>query len=253
MKFMANTTAIKISIKVGVKMSQEKILVVDDEREIAELIRDYLKAEGFTAIIAFDGQQGLQYFDQYQPDLAILDIMLPKLDGMELCRMIRAQSAIPIIMLSAKKSDIDKILGLGLGADDYVTKPFSPGELAARVKAHLRRYTNLTPSTVKKTDVLTYGELQIHLQRYVATINGKDVSLSAKEFELLCLLARNPSQVFTRDQIFDRVWGFNQYGDINTVTVHIKRIREKIEPDQSQPKFIKTVWGVGYKFEGGNP
>jgi DNA-binding response OmpR family regulator len=153
-------------------------------------------------------------------------------------------------MLSAKKSDIDKVLGLGLGADDYVTKPFSPVELVARIKAHLRRYTQLS-SKESNADILTFEKLKIYLESYKVTIEGREISLTAKEFETLRLLASSPSRVYTREQIFNQVWGFNEYGDINTVTVHIKKIREKIEDDPSHPEYIKTVWGVGYKFDGG--
>ena len=232
-------------------MSQEKILVVDDEREIAELIRDYLEQEGFQAILAFDGEQGLAAYRQHKPLLAILDIMLPKVDGLEICRIIRSESAIPILMLSAKKSDVDKILGLGLGADDYLTKPFSPGELVARVKAQIRRYTLLS-SPVAKNRLLKYGDLGIDQKGYAVYICGQRIDLPAKEFEILHLLALHPDQVFTRQQIFDRIWGFEEYGDINTVTVHIRRIREKIESDPAHPVYLKTVWGVGYKFTGGS-
>lgn len=232
-------------------MSQEKILVVDDEREIAELIRDYLEQEGFQVILAFDGEQGLVAYRQHKPLLAILDIMLPKVDGLEICRAIRSESAIPILMLSAKKSDVDKILGLGLGADDYLTKPFSPGELVARVKAQIRRYTLLS-SPVEKNKLLKYGDLEIDQKGYAVYISGQRIDLPAKEFEILHLLALHPDQVFTRQQIFDRIWGFEEYGDINTVTVHIRRVREKIEADPAHPVYLKTVWGVGYKFTGGS-
>lgn len=231
-------------------MSQKKILVVDDEKEIANLVRDFLAAEGFEVVVGYDGEEGMNAFKQHKPDLAVLDIMLPKKDGMEVCRTIRSESSIPIIMLSAKKSDIDKVLGLGLGADDYVTKPFSPVELVARIKAHLRRYTHLS-SKESNADILTFGKLKIYLESYKVTIEGREIALTAKEFETLRLLASSPSRVYTREQIFNQVWGFNEYGDINTVTVHIKKIREKIEDDLSHPEYIKTVWGVGYKFDGG--
>lgn len=228
---------------------QDTILVVDDEREIGELIRDYLAAEGFSVVLAFDGQQGWEMYGKHQPHLAVLDIMLPKLDGMELCRRIRSESSIPILMLSAKKGETDKILGLGLGADDYVTKPFSPGELAARIKAQLRRVQQLSVPAASGSR-LAAGGLEIDWKAYTVTLNSRPLNLSAKEFELLKFLAMHPSQVFTREQLFDQVWGYHDFGDINTVTVHIRKIREKLEADPSNPKFIKTVWGVGYKFEG---
>lgn len=230
-------------------MAKEKILVVDDEKEIAELLRDYLKREGFEVILAFDGEQGLEDFRKYNPTLVVLDIMLPKIDGMEICRVIRNESSIPIIMLSARKEDVDKILALGLGADDYVAKPFSPGELAARVKAQLRRY-KLLSSPGQKPQLIKYGDLEIDSRGYNVYISGTKVDLSAKEFSILYYLALHPHQVFTRDQIFNQVWGYGEYGDVNTITVHIRKIREKIETDPSHPHYIKTVWGIGYKFEG---
>lgn len=228
-------------------MAEGKIVVVDDEREITELVRDYLENEGYEVSIAFDGEQGLAQYHEKNPDLIILDIMLPKLEGTELCRMIRNESSIPIIMLSARKTDIDKILSLGLGADDYMTKPFSPGELVARVKAHLRRYKQMPLATDKH---LSFDDLEIDEKGHNAFIKGHPIELSAKEFALLLYLAKHRGQVFTREQLFNHVWGFEEYGDINTVTVHIRRIREKIETDPSTPNYIKTVWGVGYKFGG---
>lgn len=232
-------------------MSQEKVLVVDDEPELAELVRDYLKKEGFEVILAFDGEQGLEIYQRHKPSLVILDILLPKIDGFELCRMIRNDSAVPILMLSAKKSDVDKILGLGLGADDYLTKPFSPGELVARVKAQIRRYTMLS-SPEQSKDMIRFQDLEVDSKGYNVYVKGDKIQLSAKEFEILHYMMIHPQQVFTREQLFNQIWGFNEYGDINTVTVHIRRIREKIEHDPSQPVYIKTVWGVGYKFDGGN-
>jgi len=230
-------------------LAREKILVVDDQKEICELVRDYLELEGYQVIAAYDGEEALALFRRHNPVLVILDIMLPKLDGTEVCRRIRSESTVPVLMLSAKKGDVDKILSLGLGADDYVTKPFSPGELVARARAQIRRFTRLS-SPAEKPRCLQFGQLKIDGQGYTATIAGRDVGLSTKEFEVLHFLALHPQQVFTREQIFDRIWGFNEYGDINTVTVHIRRIREKIENNPSKPEYIKTVWGVGYKFEG---
>lgn len=231
-------------------MQNIKIMVVDDELEIAELIKDYLEAEQYDVIISTDGKECLKLFRAYQPQLIVLDIMLPGLDGMEVCRTIRAESAIPVIMLSAKKTEIDKILGLGLGADDYVVKPFSPGEVVARVKAQLRRYNQLS-APADKGDIRTFQNLEIDLKAYTVKLNGNDVDFTAKEFEALRFLVLHPNQVLTRQQIYENVWGVNEYGDLNTVTIHIKKIREKIEGDISAPKFIKTVRGVGYKF-GGN-
>jgi len=235
----------------GIKMNQYKILVVDDEREIAELIRDYLKATGYEVVTASNGEEGLDRFHSEKPDMAILDIMMPIMDGLELCRKIRSESNIPILMLTAKKEDSDKILGLGLGADDYVTKPFSPRELIARVQSQLRRFNELS-GTVKKTDALKFGEIEIDPSAHIVTVRGDVISFSVKEFEILHYMAMNMNQALSREKIFENVWGFNEYGDINTVTVHVRKIREKIEKDPSQPEYIETVWGIGYKFKGGN-
>jgi len=226
-----------------------RIMVVDDELEIAELIKDYLEEEQYDVIISTDGKECIKLFREYQPQLIVLDIMLPGLDGMEVCRTIRAESSIPIIMLSAKKTEVDKILGLGLGADDYVVKPFSPGEVVARVKAQLRRYNQFSVPA-DKSDVLSFQNLKINLQAYSVELNDKYVDFTTKEFEVLRFLALHANQVLTRQQIYENVWGFNEYGDLNTVTIHIKKIREKIEDDISVPQFIKTIWGVGYKFGG---
>ncbi|MEF3327814.1 response regulator transcription factor [Oceanobacillus oncorhynchi] len=238
-------------------MRDKKVLVVDDELEIAELIKDYLEEEQYDVEISTDGEECIAVFREYQPHLIVLDIMLPGLDGMEVCRTIRAESAVPIIMLSAKKSEIDKVLGLGLGADDYVVKPFSPREVVARVKAQLRRYDQLSTvekegsaSTEYKTEVLTFDNIEININAYTVKINAKQIELTTKEFEVLRFLAKSANHVLTRQQIYDHVWGINEYGDLNTVTIHIKKIRQKIEEDTATPKWIQTVWGVGYKFVG---
>ncbi len=231
-------------------MSNEKILIVEDEKEIAQLVRDYLKASNYNVLMAHDGEEGLDLFNNEHPDLVILDIMLPKIDGFEICRTIRAKSPVPILMLSAKKEDTDKILGLGLGADDYVTKPFSPRELLARVQSQLRRYKELSTSQSTST-ALSVGELEIDPNAYTVKVRGDYISFSVKEFEILHYLATNMNQALSREKIFDHIWGFNEYGDINTVTVHVRKIREKIEEDPSNPKYIETVWGIGYKFKGG--
>ncbi len=232
-------------------MDKYKILVVDDEKEIADLIRDYLKATGYEVLIAYNGEEGLEIFQNQKPDMAILDIMMPIMDGLELCRRIRSASNIPILMLSAKKEDSDKILGLGLGADDYVTKPFSPRELIARVQSQLRRFNELSGQS-KKTDTLAFGDIEIDPSAHIVKIRGEIVPFSVKEFEILHYLALNINQALSREKIFENVWGFNEYGDINTVTVHVRKIREKIERDPSHPIYIETVWGIGYKFKGGN-
>ena len=227
----------------------EKILVVEDEKEIADLIRDYLTASNYKVVIANDGEMGLELFNSEKPQLAILDIMLPKKDGFEVCRNIRSKSNIPILMLSAKKEDTDKIIGLGLGADDYITKPFSPRELIARVQSQLRRFTELSTNQEKK-EVLSFNGLEIDATAYTVSLDSEIIPFSVKEFEILHYLASNANQALSREKIFDEIWGYNEYGDINTVTVHIRKIREKIEKDPSRPNFIETVWGIGYKFKG---
>lgn len=229
-------------------MINEKILIVEDDPEIASLISDYLKSGGYETDIALNGELALEYFHKNTYDLLIVDLMIPKIDGFEICRKIREMSSIPIIIVSAKKEDQDKILGLGLGADDYVTKPFSPRELLARVQTHLRRFKELSKPEGANTFKLIIGDLEINPSEYTVKVRGKEVPFSVKEFEILYYLAQNPNQALSRERIFDKIWGFNEYGDINTVTVHMRKIREKIEVDPSSPKFIETVWGIGYKF-----
>lgn len=234
-------------------MSAEKILVIEDEIEIANLVRDYLKASGYDVLVANEGHDGLEKFESFKPDMAIIDIMLPGLDGFEISRQIRAKSAIPILILSARKEDSDKILGLGLGADDYVTKPFSPRELIARVQSHMRRFKELTNDSgnAAGSGVLRLNNIEIDPNAYTVKVRGEYVPFSVKEFEILYYMAKNMNQALSREKIFDNIWGFNEYGDINTVTVHVRKIREKIEEDPSNPKHIETVWGIGYKFRGG--
>ncbi|MCM3576325.1 response regulator transcription factor [Mesobacillus subterraneus] len=230
-------------------MEEDLILIVEDEREIAELVRDYLEAEGFRSILAFDGLDGLNQFIEHQPAVAVLDVMLPKMDGIELCRRIRAESNIPIMIMSAKKSDTDKIIGLGIGADDYVTKPFSPGELVARIKAQLRRFKHLSVQK-EPENIIRFPGFEINLKEYTVFSSGNQVELSAKEFQLLAFMASNKGQVFTKEQLLENVWGYQHVGDTNTITVYVRKLREKIEPDPSEPQYIKTVWGIGYKFDG---
>lgn len=232
-------------------MANERILVVDDEKELADIICDYLIREGFEVQVAYSGASALKTLRSFCPQLVILDVMLPDIDGMEVCRTIRAENNIPIMLLSARNSDVDKILGLGLGADDYISKPFSPGELIARVKAHFRRFMQLSSAIPRQEGILNIANLEINEKAYTVKVDGKPVELAAKEFELLSFMARHPLQVFTREQLFNQIWGYEEYGDINTVTVHIRKIREKIEKKPSEPCYIKTVWGVGYKFDGG--
>ncbi|MFZ3580061.1 response regulator transcription factor [Virgibacillus sp. DJP39] len=228
-------------------MSKDKILIVEDEEELGELVRDYLQAEGYTVILTGEGEQGIKKFHEEEPIMAVLDIMLPNIDGIEVCRMIRKESNIPILMMSAKKSDTDKIIGLGIGADDYITKPFSPRELVARIKAHLRRYKYLSGNN-EDDGIIQYGDLKLNKNRFEVFVSGDQVNLSAKEFQLLHLLVSHKGQVFSKEQLYENVWGYSHLGDSNTVTVYMRKIREKIEVDSSKPNYIQTVWGIGYKF-----
>lgn len=227
-------------------MSNEKILVVDDDTNICELLRLYLEKEGYSVTIANDGMTAVKTFPQLQPDLTLLDIMLPQLDGWQVCREIRKYSNKPIIMLTAKGETFDKVLGLELGADDYVTKPFDTKEVVARIKAVLRRSSSATAEDNVK--IVKYDKLSINLTNYELIVDGKKVDAPPKEMELLYHLASNPDRVFTRDQLLDEVWGFDYYGDSRTVDVHIKRIREKLA-GVSDKWELATVWSVGYKFE----
>ena len=225
---------------------QNKILIVDDDENICELLNLYLKKDGFDTSIAYNGRQAVELAEKYNPDLILLDIMLPELDGWQVCREIRKKSEVPIIMLTAKGETFDKILGLELGADDYVTKPFDTKEVVARIKAVLRR-SNDNEKTDKKEEV-RYDKLIINLTNYELVVDGKPIDTPPKELELIYHLASNPNRVYTRDQLLDEVWGFDYYGDSRTIDVHVKRLREKLE-DVSDKWSLKTVWGVGYKFE----
>jgi DNA-binding response OmpR family regulator len=224
----------------------ERILVVDDEAIVTEVVQRYLIREGFTVSLARDGEAALEAARKEAPDLIVLDLMLPKVDGLEVCRTLRRESKVPIIILSAKDEESDKILGLGLGADDYVAKPFSPRELVARIQAVLRRSQASVP---EPGDQVRHGDLKINPRGRTVEIAGKPAELTAKEFDLLYFLARNPGQVFSREQLLDQVWDYEFVGDASTVTVHVRRLREKIEADPVRPRYVKTVWGVGYKFE----
>ena len=226
-----------------------RILIVEDEISIAELERDYLELSGFEVEVASDGAEGLQKAINEEFNLIILDLMLPKVDGFEICRQVREEKNIPIIMVSAKKEDVDKIRGLGLGADDYMTKPFSPSELVARVKAHMARYERLVGSAVEENKVIEIRGLKIDTTARRVWINGEEKTLTTKEFDLLTFLASHPNHVYTKDELFRKIWDMEALGDIATVTVHIKKIREKIEFDTSKPQYIETIWGVGYRFK----
>jgi len=227
-------------------MATGKILIVDDDKNICELLRLYIEKEGFEAAIAYDGETAIEIFDSFLPDLMLLDIMLPGLDGWQVCREIRKKSSKPIIMLTAKGEVFDKVLGLELGADDYVVKPFETKEVIARINAVLRRSVNASPDDENK--IVSYEKLSINLTNYELKVCGKQVDTPPKEMELIYHLASNPNRVFTRDQLLDEVWGFDYYGDSRTVDVHVKRLREKLE-GVSEKWALKTVWGVGYKFE----
>lgn len=226
-----------------------KILIVEDEEAIADLEKDYLEMSGYEVMIENDGIKGLEAAMNSEVDLIILDLMLPGMDGYDICRKIRETKNIPIIMVSAKKDDIDKIRGLGLGADDYMTKPFSPSELVARVKAHLSRYERLIGSNQKTNDIVEIRGIKIDKTARRVYVNGEEKIFTTKEFDLLTFLAENPNHVFTKEELFREIWDMDSIGDIATVTVHIKKIREKIEFDTSKPQYIETIWGVGYRFK----
>ena len=226
-----------------------KILIVEDEEAIADLEKDYLEMSGYEVIIENDGIKGLESAMNSDVDLIILDLMLPGMDGYDICKQLREEKNIPIIMVSAKKDDIDKIRGLGLGADDYMTKPFSPSELVARVKAHLSRYERLIGSNQKSNDTVEIRGINIDKTARRVYINGEEKVFTTKEFDLLTFLAENPNHVFTKEELFREIWDMDSIGDIATVTVHIKKIREKIEFDTSKPQYIETIWGVGYRFK----
>ncbi|MBQ6845077.1 MAG: response regulator transcription factor [Agathobacter sp.] len=226
-----------------------KILIVEDEVAIAELEKDYLELSGFEVEVENDGMTGLARALAEEFDLFILDLMLPGIDGFEICKRIREKKNTPILMVSAKKDDIDKIRGLGLGADDYVTKPFSPSELVARVKAHLARYNRLIGSNVVENDEIEIRGIKIDKTARRVWVNGEEKQFTTKEFDLLTFLAENPNHVYTKEELFREIWDMESIGDIATVTVHIKKIREKVEMDTSKPQYIETIWGVGYRFK----
>ena len=226
-----------------------KILIVEDEVAIADLEKDYLELSGFEVEIENDGTSGLARALAEEFDLFILDLMLPGIDGFEICKEIREKKNTPILMVSAKKDDIDKIRGLGLGADDYITKPFSPSELVARVKAHLARYERLIGTNIVEGDIVEIRGIKIDKTARRVWVNGEEKQFTTKEFDLLTFLAENPNHVFTKEELFREIWDMESIGDIATVTVHIKKIREKIEMNTAKPQYIETSWGVGYRFK----
>ena len=226
-----------------------KILIVEDEEAIADLEKDYLELSDFEVTIENTGDKGLEAALSENFDLVILDLMLPGMDGFEVCKRIREEKNIPIIMVSAKKDDIDKIRGLGLGADDYMTKPFSPSELVARVKAHMARYDRLVGSNQKANDIIEIRGLKIDKTARRVYVDGEERVFTTKEFDLLTFLAENPNHVYSKEELFREIWDMDSIGDIATVTVHIKKIREKIEFDTAKPQYIETIWGIGYRFK----
>ena len=226
-----------------------RILIIEDEESIAELEKDYLELSDFEVDIETDGLKGLEKALSGDYDLYILDLMLPGISGFDICKKIREEKDVPVLMVSARKDDIDKIRGLGLGADDYITKPFSPSELVARVKAHLTRYERLVGTGLVKNSVLEIRGLKIDKTARRVWVNGKETQFTTKEFDLLTFLAEHPDRVFKKEELFREIWNMESFGDIATVTVHIKKIREKIEFDSSKPQYIETIWGVGYRFK----
>lgn len=223
-----------------------RILIVEDELDLANIIKDYLVKELYEVEICTEGDKAIEIFDKFKPSLVILDLMLPGMNGYEICQNIRIKSTIPILILSAKIDEYDKVKGLNLGADDYITKPFRPRELLARVNAQLRRSQVFNKENLEIIDI---ENIRIYTKEYKVEKNGRDLDLSRNEFELLVFLSKNPKQVFSREQLYERIWGFDSFGDLNTVTVTINRLRQKIEDNPKKPKYILTVWGVGYKFE----
>jgi two-component system, OmpR family, response regulator ResD len=228
-------------------MPAARVLVVEDEATMADVVARYLRRDGHEVRVVGDGLEAVAAYQEFHPDLLVLDLMLPGIDGFEVVRRIRRVAETPVIMLTARADEMDRLLGFGLGADDYVVKPFSPRELAARVQAVLRRSSQESSSAA--ADLLRYGDLRINALQRTATTAGGEVDLTAREFDLLLHIARHPSQVFTREQLIDAVWDRDAVTDVNAVTVHIRRIRAKLEEDASRPRYIKTVWGIGYKFE----
>jgi len=226
-----------------------RILIIEDEESIAELEKDYLELSNFEVEIANRGDEGLEKALASEYDLFIIDLMLPGIDGFEICKSIREQKNVPILVVSAKKDDIDKIRGLGLGADDYITKPFSPSELVARVKAHLARYERLIGGVAAQNEIISIRGIKIDKTARRVYVNDEEKILTTKEFDLLAFFASNPNRVFTKEELFSNIWDMESVGDIATVTVHIKKIREKIEADTAKPQYIETIWGVGYRFK----
>ncbi len=226
----------------------QHILIADDNHDITDILSTYSRMEGFEPVVASDGEEAIRLFNQYNPDVVLLDVMMPKEDGYEVCRKIRSKSNVPVILITARGEDFDKIMGLDIGADDYIVKPFSPREVMARVRAVMRRMAKTTKETSSE-NVLTIGSLEINLDEYTLHISGNKIALTKKEIETMWTLASNPNKVFTRDNLLDSLWGFDYFGDSRTVDSHIKRLRSKLDVVEHPSWTIKTIWGVGYKFE----
>lgn len=226
----------------------QHILIADDNRDITDILSTYSKMEGFEPVVAGDGEEAIRLFMEYNPEVVLLDVMMPKEDGYEVCRKIRSKSDVPVILITARGEDFDKIMGLDIGADDYIVKPFSPREVMARVRAVMRRMTKSTKDTTSE-NVISIGNLEINLEEYTLHIGGKKIALTKKEIETMWTLASNPNKVFTRDNLLDSLWGFDYFGDSRTVDSHIKRLRAKLDVVEHPGWTIKTIWGVGYKFE----
>jgi len=229
------------------ELKNRNILIVEDDVEISDLVRNYLTGEGFNVKVAFDGEEGIDVFLQNDIDLILLDIMMPKMDGMEFLRIVREKTMVPILIMSAKGTDIDKAIGLGIGADDYIAKPFSLIELSARVKASIRRATRYSSISETENKVIRFGKLEIDIEKISALKDGIDLKLTSKEFDILKLFLQNPGKVFTKSQIYSSIWNDDYFGDDNVINVHVRRLREKIEDNPSNPVYIKTLWGIGYK------
>jgi len=228
-----------------------KILLIEDDVSISEMVNNYLTKEGFIVTVAFDGEEGIIKFSRDEFDLILLDLMMPRLDGIETMKIVREKSSIPILIMSAKDSDVDKAIGLGLGADDYIAKPFSMIEILARIKASIRRATQYSSSDkIEETQIICVGKLTIDLRNFLVSKNGIPLQLTSKEFDILKLFLQNPNRVFTKAQIYSSIWKEEYYGDENVINVHMRRLREKIEDNPSSPQYIKTLWGIGYKLEG---
>jgi DNA-binding response OmpR family regulator len=227
----------------------QHILIADDNRDITDILSTYSKMEGFEPVVAGDGEEAIKLFTEYNPEVVLLDVMMPKEDGYEVCRKIRSRSNVPVILITARGEDFDKIMGLDIGADDYIVKPFSPREVMARVRAVMRRMTKTTSKEVSSENFLNVGNLEINLEEYTLHIGGKKIALTKKEIETMWTLATNPNKVFTRDNLLDSLWGFDYFGDSRTVDSHIKRLRAKLDAEDHPSWTIRTIWGVGYKFE----